>query len=1073
MKKAGLGTALLFGSVYQEGLTGDVSAMSDEWWELLKYAIRRAGEEGIDIGLFNGLGWSQSGGPWIPDEKSMRHLVTRELQVSGPGIVSTTLPQPESFYQDVRVLAFPTPDKDTLCIRKERATISGSPNKSGLNTLLDGDHTTAFEFPESALESGGDYVINILCSEPFEARSMMIHPTDNQFIVSCELLARTKGGQFEYIRKFEFQRPPGGDMMDIGPLWNGPGTIAFPVIRSRHFKLRFSNFRYHEFFGRAGSQPGLREIELSGAYRIDHYVEKQLSKVFPMPLPMWDDYLWDKPDPVEYPALMIPEDKVTDISKYLKDGTLEWKIPEGNWTILRISMVSTGSKSAPVMPHAEGPEVDKLSREHAAHHFDGFAGRLIREMPEMDRKAIKYYVIDSYEKGSQNWSDDLEIPFRERYGYDPIPYLPVFTGRVVGSAEQSERFMWDLRRLVADRVSFEYVGGLREIANKHGWQLWLENYGHWGFPGEFLQYGGKADLVSGEFWTQGTLGSIELRAAASSAHTYGKKVIFAESFTSSAPHFLSHPWMLKQRGDWSFTEGVNHTLLTEYLHQPNSDRLPGVNAWFGTAFNRNNTWFFKMDSWITYLKRCNFMLRQGNYVADLAYFIGEDAPKMTGIRDPEVPPGYSYDYINGDVILESMQVQNGRLTLPDGMSYRVLVLPPLDNMRPELLQKIRDLVKAGGNIYGSPPDHSPSLENYPEADEQVKALAHEIWQNCDGNHKTSSQLGKGLVYDGVALDRVLEELDTPPDLQLEGHPEILWIHRKTDQEEIYFLTNQSENRVWIDPVFRVRDLQPECWDAVTGTIRNTSLFENLPHGTRVPLELGPRASVFVVFRDGARNKDPLKQIRRDNQEIRIPVSVTSQDIQMEVSENGDYTLVSTEGNVHNILVNDIPESLPVNEPWMVHFTHGWGAPDSVLFEELMDWTESEDTGIKYYSGTANYTNLIEIQEDYFTKNLQLILDLGAVGDIATVMINGKQLGNFWHHPIEIDVSRGLKPGINKIRIGVTNTWRNRLIGDAAEPEQARTWLSTDLELNGDEELMPAGLIGPVRIKVQKVVSFKN
>jgi len=861
--------------------------------------------------------------------------------------------------------------------------------------------------------------------------------------------------------------------MDIGPLWDAPGAIAFPLIRSQHFKLRFSNFRYHEFFGRAESQPGFREIELSGAYRIDHYVEKQLSKVFPMPLPLWDDYLWDRPDPVEDQALMIPVDKVTDISKYLKDGMLEWQIPDGNWTILRISMVSTGARSAPVRPHVEGPEVDKLSREHAAHHFDEFAGRLIREMTDKERKAIKYYVIDSYEKGSQNWSDDLEIPFRECYGYDPIPYLPVFTGRVVGSTEQSERFMWDLRRLLADRISFEYVGGLREIANKHGWQLWLENYGHWGFPGEFLQYGGQADLVSGEFWTQGTLGSIELRAAASSAHTYGKKVVFAESFTSAAPHFVSHPWMLKQRGDWSFTEGINHTLLTEYLHQPYSDRVPGINAAFGSAFNRNNTWFYKMDSWITYLKRCNFMLRQGTYVADLAYFIGEDTPKMTGIRDPEIPPGYSYDYINGDVILENMQVKNGRLTLPDGMSYRLLVLPPLDNMRPELLQKIRDLVKAGGNIYGSPPDHSPSLENYPMADEQIKTLAHEIWQDCDGVHITSSRLGKGRVHDGLALDRVLEDLNTPPDLQLKGHPEILWIHRKTEQEEIYFLTNQSEEKVWIDPVFRVRDQQPECWDAVSGTIRSTAQFENLPHGTRVPLELGPRESVFVVFRGTSGMSDPLYRIMKDNTETHITSALNNREIQLAIKENGAYTLISVQGKIQNLEVFDLPVPIALTEPWSVRFTPGWYAPDSIRLHELIDWSRSDKPGIRHYSGEAIYNSQVEIPDSYFSDDLQMLLDLGRVGNIATVLVNGQQLGNFWHHPMEIDVSGLLNPGINKLQISVTNTWRNRLIGDAAEPERARTWLSTDLGLTGEEELLPAGLMGPVTIKVQKIVSLES
>ncbi|MEN8202305.1 MAG: glycosyl hydrolase [Bacteroidota bacterium] len=1072
MKEAGIGTALLFSSVYNPGGTGDVPALTEDWWKLLKYAIRRAGEEGIHIGLFNCFGWSQSGGPWIPDEKSMRHLVTREIQVSGPVDLSLSLTAPKGFFQDVRILAFPSPKGDRDQMDLSGTTITGSPASRGIEAMFDGDMSSVFTFPESALEMDGSYEVNIKSRKPFEARSLQIHPSSNQFLVTCELLAKDASGEYEKIRTFEFQRPPDG-VMDIGPLWDGPGAISFPVTRSTHYKLRFSNFRFHEFFGRNGSKPGFTEIELSGAAQIDHYVEKQLSKVFPMPLPMWDDYLWDQTDSLDDPAMAIPAGKVLDISNHLEDGKLEWQVPPGEWTILRVSMVSTGAKNAPVLPNAEGPEVDKLNREHAIFHFDQFAGQVIREIPAKDRMAIKYLVIDSYETGSQNWSDDLEIPFKEAYGYDPVPWLPVFTGRVVGSVEQSERFMWDLRRLVSDRISHEYIGGLKEITNRHGWKLWLENYGHWGFPGEFLQYGGAADLVSGEFWTVGELGSIELRAASSAAHTYGKREVFAESFTSAAPHYLSHPWYFKKRGDWSFTEGVNHTLLTEYLHQAYTDRVPGVNAWFGSAFNRNNTWFFEMDSWVTYLKRCNYLLRQGTYVADLAYFIGEDTPKMTGIRDPELPEGYSFDYINAEVILRDMYVRNGRLILPDGMSYKLLVLPPLDHMRPGLLKKITDLVAAGGNIYGPPPDHSPSLENYPEADDRVKELADALWKDCDGINATSVSFGKGRIFNGTSLEQVLEQLETPPDLHLENNPGILWIHRSTEREDIYFLTNQTGKKVWIDPLFRVHGRQPECWDAVSGKIRKTAMYELLDKGTKVALELNPLESVFVLFRDKADKEDPLQIIRQDGEEIRIPAALTGKGTHLEIPVNGTYSVTTATGNTHHIVADDIPIPLKIAGPWKVRYSSGWGAPDSVSFPRLIDWTLSDHPGIRHYSGSATYHKQMEIPERFFRNDLKLMLDLGRVGEIATVTINGKALGNYWHRPMEIDVTEVLHPGTNQLQIEVTSTWRNRLIGDAAEPEKAKTWVSTDLQLTGDEELIPSGLMGPVQIKAIKTIHVKN
>jgi hypothetical protein len=1069
MKEADIRTALLFTHVSMGGNTGEVKALTEDWWELVKYAIRRAGEEGIDIGLFNCFGWSQSGGPWNSLEQSMRHLVAPEIQLRGPADISRVLPVPAGFFQDVRVLAFPTPAEDDHKIRLSTASMDGIPAAGVLANALDGDTATVFHFPEAALGPGDSMLIEIRTREPFLARSLRLFPSDDQFWVDCELWVKNNLGRFESVRKFHFQRPPGGGIMDIGPLHNGPASIAFPALTSDHYRLVFKNFSYHPHFGRAGSRPGFREIEISGAYRLDHYVEKQLSKVFPMPLPAWDSYLWDPPHPAENPALTVSPDRVVDLSDRMKDGVLDWQVPEGDWTVLRICMVPTGAINAPVLPEAEGPEIDKLSRELAFHQFDGFAGRLIREIPEEERKALKYLVIDSYEKGSQNWTDDLEVPFREAYGYDPIPYLPVLSGRAVGSADQSERFMWDLRRLIADRVSFEYVGGLREISNRHGLKLWVENYGHWGFPGEMLQYGGQADIVSGEFWTKGTLGSIELRAAASSAHTYGKTIVCAESFTSSAPHYVSHPWFFKLRGDWSFCEGVNLTLLTEYLHQPYTDRVPGINAWFGTAFNRNNTWFFDLDSWVRYIKRCNFLLQQGLYVAELAYFIGEDAPKMTGITEPAPPPGYSHDLINGDVILERLQVRDGRFVLPDGISYKLLVLPPLDNMRPELLEKIRDLVRAGGHVYGPPPTRSPSLQDYPGADDRLQALAGELWQDCDGKQITSASLGKGGIFWGMPLDRVMKLLETPPDISMGDRPEVHWIHRATGLEDIYFLSNQSEETIRFEPVFRVRGKQPECWDAVSGTMEKRAMYEATDSGTRLPLELGPRASVFVIFRDPPGIRDPLQEILREGK-ITAPNGFLSEgDILFRLRENGRYLIRSASGKEKKFELSDIPEPLIVTGPWEVRFSPGWGAPESTTFRELMNWTDSEDPGIKHYSGKAAYSKEIELPENLFGGDRRILLDLGEVGNIAHVKVNGTSLGRYWHFPMEIDISEVAKPGSNSLEITITSTWSNRLVGDAKYPDQARTWLATDLRLTGSEELVPSGLMGPVRVFVEQTV----
>ncbi|RYD83957.1 MAG: glycoside hydrolase family 2, partial [Sphingobacteriales bacterium] len=302
---------------------------------------------------------------------------------------------------------------------------------------------------------------------------------------------------------------------------------------------------------------------------------------------------------------------------------------------------------------------------------------------------------------------------------------------------------------VADRVAYDYVGGLRDISHENGLTTWLENYGHWGFPGEFLQYGGQSDEIGGEFWSEGSLGDIENRAASSSAHIYGKTRVSAESFTCAGAPFSRYPALMKQRGDRFFTEGINNTLLHVYISQAYEDKAPGVNAWFGNEFNRKNTWFYDMDIFLQYIKRCNMMLQQGKYVADIAYFISEDAPKMTGTQNPKMPQGYSFDYINGEVIKTRLKVKDGKLVLPDGMQYSILVLPQMTTMRPGLLQKIKDLVEDGAVVLGPKPQTSPSLQGYPAADKDVQKLADELWGDINGSSVKTHKLGKGMIMSNM------------------------------------------------------------------------------------------------------------------------------------------------------------------------------------------------------------------------------------------------------------------------------------------------------------------------------------
>lgn len=365
-------------------------------------------------------------------------------------------------------------------------------------------------------------------------------------------------------------------------------------------------------------------------------------------------------------SLTVEPNRVLDISSFLTGDNLEWDVPAGDWVVMRMGMRPTGVKNSPADPEATGLETDKMSRKHVAAHFEALMGEICRRIPEADRRSWKVVVQDSYETGGQNFTDDFLESFRQRYGYDALPFLPAYEGYVVESRDRTDRFLWDMRRLVADRIAYDYVGGLRDISHKYGLRTWLENYGHWGFPGEFLQYGGQSDEIGGEFWSFGELGNIENRAASSCGHIYGKNKISAESFTSGGRPFECYPATMKQRGDRFFTEGVNNTLLHVYISQPSDGRVPGVNAFFSSEFNRLNTWYSQLDLFTSYLKRVNYMLQQGLNVADVAYFIGEDTPKMTGITEPALPKGFQFDYINAEVIERDLFVKDGLLTLPHG-----------------------------------------------------------------------------------------------------------------------------------------------------------------------------------------------------------------------------------------------------------------------------------------------------------------------------------------------------------------------------------------------------------------------
>lgn len=989
-----------------------VKFMSDEWWDITRAALKKATELGIDIGIFNSPGWSQSGGPWIKANQTMRYLNSSRTVVKGPGRVTVKLPQPADEFEDVKVVAFPNPTPAGTVLTTANASITSAPMMGDLTAMTDGDNATDVRFT-----TNGEYVIEINPQGEFTARSIVVRPAPAPINTDVELQAMDADGRYQTVSRFNINRTRDWKKVGFDPY--ADVAMSFDPVTSDSYRVLFRS---------VGAGAGIAELSLSSVPRVERYKEKSLAKLFQSEVPAWDEYLWREQPQADDRSLAVQPGQVIDLSdKMTADGTLTWDVPEGEWTVLRTGMTPTGVVNEPASPEATGYEVDKMSSKHAEEHFDAYIGQILRRIPAADRKSFKILVQDSYEVGGQNFTDDMIPIFKQRYGYDPVPYLPVLSGVVVGSEHDSDAFLWDLRRLVADKISYDYVGGMREVAHKHGLTTWLENYGHWGFPGEFLQYGGQADEVGGEFWADPPLGDIENHLATSCAHIYGKRLTSSETSTSAGPSFVRTPASLKQRMDRFFTYGVNNTVLHLYISQPSTDRLPGSNAWFGTEFNRNNTWFSQMDLYTRYIKRCNYMMRQGWYQADVAYFIGEDAPRMVGIMEPQLPAGYQYEHMNAEVIMRDMTVKDGMLTLPHGVKFKVLVLPRrLKTMRPELLEKIERLILDGAIVMGPAPERSPSLQNQPEADRRVKEMAARIWGDVDGVNVKQRRYGKGMICDGLDLETLFAQIGYVPDCKTPDGMNVYSGHQKDGDTDIYILSNQDNRALTMDVAFRVTGKQPELWNPVTGVIRKLPAFRQEEKTTVVPMRLDKNECVFVVFR---KKGEPAATTLEAN----YPAPLRTQEVKGE---------------------------------WNVAFESAFKTPAPVRMTELDNLSTNANDSIRYFSGTATYTTTVNL--DRAGRGEHMFMAFDNVGTMAKVYINGKYAGGVWTTPYKLDVTDFVKDGRNDVRVEVVNTWVNRIVGDMNLPENQRDIYLYVNHLNAKTPLPPSGIIGKVKFETVRL-----
>ena len=949
MTKQGISGALLFdaGEAGPEAPRGP-AFMSPQWRELFKHAVREADRCGIVLTANLCSGWN-AGGPWVTHENAAKKLVATQSIVSGPGRVTVVLAKPAAimdFYRDIAVLAELSDDG---AIPGYKLHASSQYQNYNPDLTCDGDDESRWisngDKPGMGPAPGKPEFLQFDFAEPWSAAGVFLKPYPDCGPNEVEVQSSDDGQHFRPLKR-----------LTLKP--REAVTIVFDEVRAKYFRVVFISA--HPYIDGANWNVQVAELAM-------------LSK----------NQLANK----EQPARRTwKHDRAVDVTKFVNaNGQLDWEVPAGNWKIMRLGYTLHGRNISCVGSGPGGLEMDPMSAAAMDAHFAETGTKLIADAGPLAGKSLRYFHIDSWELGQPTWTPRMREEFENRRGYDPLPWLPAVLGLTVDDAASTRRFLQDYRRTAADLVAANYYGRLRELSVKGGLSGTHPESGgpffdHWI---DALQCEGVNDVPMGEFWKRNSEpdGPIihhhnpSLKQAASAAHIYGKPVCQAEAFTSFADDWIDDPWSMKDIGDAAFCEGLTRNVLCFWVHQSRLDAKPGFQwAHVGTHFDCNLTWWPMSGAWLTYLARCQHLLRQGLFVADFAYLQDEAVPGFIAPRpeqQPARPSGFDYDVLNAEVLLMRSTVSNKRLVLPNGMSYRYLVLPHPPNaiLAPATLKKANELAAAGLTVIGP------------------AALAGSI-----------ASMRQGTLDAVVRADGLAPDIEFRNPSQAAGFD---WIHRRDGGMDIYFISNQSAIPATAGMVFRVTGKQPELWDAVTGGIRDLPEYGMTDDGrTDVPMHFEPRQSWFVVFKDEARtNKEPIAP------------------------------------SVKNFAGSK--PAMEISGPWSVSFDPQWsGITTAVDFEKLQDWTKRPEDGIRYYSGIATYKKTFQWQ-DGLPDARQFFLDIGTVRNVARIRLNGHDLGVIWTAPWRVEITGTLHAGVNELEIDVANLWPNRLIGDATLPKEKR------------------------------------
>ncbi len=1092
----------LDGNITKEGITKDLEAMKEqgivqatilnvglfgdrdfgmkkvifntpEWYEMFQWALNEANRLGISIGLHNCDGWSTSGGPWITPEMSMKQYVWTKTIISASKQEAVQLKQPFAnlnFYKDVAVVAIKSDNPQNSFHHAAPMVLLNEVVQNDI--VLDGCTVSALKIAR------GDK-LTFQFKEAFTAGKIVILPRivftwgNLADITSTYSISSSDDGRkFNKIKEFTISGV------------NKVISVSFEKTSAKYF-----------------------QVSLTKTGNLDDYFPFNIAECEFLPEeenPMYSnaiDFISEKSGDVKATgensfsstsgsSKQNNGKEVIDItSKMNNDGTLNWKPAEGNWTVIRFGYTTTGSVNAPATAAGTGLECDKMDTAALNLHFKSFPAKLIEKAGTFAGNTFKFMLIDSWECGYQNWTTNMLSEFEQRRGYSLISYIPVLCGETTGNAEIDEAVLFDLRKTGGELIENNYYRHFGELLHKNKIEFHAEViYGNTGYPSlDILKTTQYVDLPMYEFWSAtddkrnvtyypGT--GVELNMPSCAAIGYGKPVMASEAYTGYA-HYSETPAGLKPFGDKAFCSGINQMILHSNVHQPN-DNKPGMTlGQFGAHFNRNNSDWKYISGWFDYQSRIQDVIQQGVASHDILYYLGDQLPQfLTYNKSNTLPFGYMFNSCNYDILKNRIKVIDGKLVLNEKIAYSVLCLPPVESISFETLARVGELVKEGIILYAPKPLRMLSVSDIKTSKKDFDELVALIWGKIDGQLVSLNNYGDGKVYWGIPLADVLKTEKILPDVNTrqDDGMNLLFIHKKLDGNDIYFVMNQQNAEISREMSFRITGKTPEIWDPEYGSIIKTAVYTMDGIYTTLPVTLKPYQSLLFVFK----NQKPAnyivsikmngKQIfpADDTSELHaVPCIVIENNSLVTVSNTeGEFELTSDQQKKYTLKFSKEKEFILTDYSGRISFEPGYSATiQPVQFAKLQWLTESDNPDIKYFSGTAKYAISFKFPADKIQKADSILLDLGEFETLSEIKLNGTNLGRVWKTGTYIPV-KGMLKNENLLEVSVANIYRNRFIGDLIQFGKIQN-LSTSSPitefLNKDMPLRPSGLKGPVRI----------